>query len=108
MTVSEQAPHRGDDKEPHFCRSICGFLSKTAPTVEQRDDIFKVVAHWKLALTAIRDNVAAPDSPIQQSARTTLDELERAAFSLRGLADYLKHHPESILRGRDSGPEPPC
>jgi paraquat-inducible protein B len=57
-------------------------------------------------LAAIRDNVAAADSPIQQSARTTLDELERAAFSLRGLADYLKHHPETILRGRDSGPEP--
>lgn len=57
-------------------------------------------------LTAIRDNVAASDSPIQQSARTTLDELGRAAFSLRGLAEYLKHHPESILRGRASGPEP--
>ena len=57
-------------------------------------------------LTAIRDNVAAADSPIQQSARTTLEELERAAFSLRGLADYLKHHPETILRGRASGPEP--
>jgi paraquat-inducible protein B len=57
-------------------------------------------------LAAIRDNVAAADSPIQQSARTTLEELERAAFSLRGLADYLKHHPETILRGRDSGPEP--
>jgi len=57
-------------------------------------------------LAAIRDNVAAADSPIQQSARTTLEELERAAFSLRGLADYLKHHPETILRGRASGPEP--
>ncbi|MEO6777050.1 MAG: MlaD family protein [Kofleriaceae bacterium] len=57
-------------------------------------------------LAALRDNVAAADSPIQQSARTTLEELERAAFSLRGLADYLKHHPETILRGRASGPEP--
>ena len=57
-------------------------------------------------LAAIRDNVAAADSPIQQSARTTLEELERAAFSLRGLADYLKHHPETILRGREDGPEP--
>ena len=57
-------------------------------------------------LAAIRDNVAAADSPIQQSARTTLEELERAAFSLRGLAEYLKHHPETILRGRASGPEP--
>jgi paraquat-inducible protein B len=58
------------------------------------------------SLAAIRDNVAAPDSPIQQSARTTLDELGRAAFSLRGLAEYLKQHPESLLRGRDSGTEP--
>lgn len=57
-------------------------------------------------LAAIRDNVAAADSPIQQSARTALEELERAAFSLRGLADYLQHHPETILRGRASGPEP--
>ncbi|HET9989747.1 MAG TPA: MlaD family protein [Kofleriaceae bacterium] len=57
-------------------------------------------------LAAIRDNVAAADSPIQQSARTTLEELERAAFSLRGLAEYLNHHPETILRGRASGPEP--
>jgi paraquat-inducible protein B len=76
-------------------------------------DAKKLVAQAEIAmqalkegLTAIRDNVAAPDSPIQQSARTTLDELERAAFSLRGLAEYLKLHPETILRGRDSGPEP--
>jgi paraquat-inducible protein B len=57
-------------------------------------------------LSAIRDNVAAPDSAIQQSARATLDELDRAAFSLRGLAEYLKQHPETILRGRASGAEP--
>jgi paraquat-inducible protein B len=76
-------------------------------------DAKKLVAQAQLAmaalregLAAIRDNVAAPDSPIQQSARSTLEELDRAAFSLRGLADYLKHHPETILRGRDSGTEP--
>jgi paraquat-inducible protein B len=76
-------------------------------------DAKKLVAQAQLAmaalregLAAIRDNVAAPDSPIQQSARSTLDELDRAALSLRGLAEYLKQHPETILRGRDSGPEP--
>jgi paraquat-inducible protein B len=58
------------------------------------------------SLTALRDNVAAPDSAIQQSARSTLDQLDRAAFSLRSLTDYLQHHPESLVRGRASGAEP--
>jgi paraquat-inducible protein B len=57
-------------------------------------------------LTALRDNLAAPDSAIQQSTRTTLEQVERAAFSLRGLADYLQHHPESLLRGRAPGAQP--
>lgn len=57
-------------------------------------------------LVALRDNVAASDSGIQQSARSALEQVDRMAFSLRGLADYLKAHPESLLRGRDSGPAP--
>ncbi|MBA3396525.1 MAG: MCE family protein [Deltaproteobacteria bacterium] len=58
------------------------------------------------ALTSLRDNVAAPDSAIQQATRGTLEQLERAAFSLRGLAEYIKHHPESLLRGRAPGRQP--
>jgi paraquat-inducible protein B len=64
------------------------------------------MAALREGLTALRDNVAAADSPIQQSARGALEQLERAAFSLRGLTDYIQHHPESLLRGRASGPEP--
>ncbi|CAN5768421.1 MlaD family protein [soil metagenome] len=58
------------------------------------------------SLTSLRDNIAAPDSAVQQSARAALDQLDRAAYSLRGLADYLKNHPESLVRGRASGSEP--
>jgi len=54
-------------------------------------------------LTALRDNVAAPDSPIQQSTKSALEQVERAAFSLRTLSDYVSQHPESLLRGRASG-----
>lgn len=57
-------------------------------------------------LTSLRDNIAAPDSAIQQSTRTTLEQLQRAAFSLRGLADYIQRHPESLLRGRPAGRQP--
>lgn len=58
------------------------------------------------SLSALRDNVAAPDSALQQTTRSTLEQLENAARSLRGLTDYLQHHPESIVRGRSSGSEP--
>jgi len=58
------------------------------------------------SLAALRDNIAAPDSAIQQATRATLEQVERAAFSLRTLADYLGHHPESLVRGRASGSEP--
>jgi paraquat-inducible protein B len=64
------------------------------------------MAALKDSLTALRDNVAAPDSAIQMATRNTLDQFERAAFSLRTLADYLNTHPESLIRGRDSGSEP--
>ncbi len=57
-------------------------------------------------VTSLRDNVAAPDSAIQQSTRTTLEELDRAAYALRSLADYVEHHPESLVRGRAGGSEP--
>ena len=41
-----------------------------------------------------------PDSLLGASLGTTLDEVNRAARSLRTLADYLERHPESLLRGK--------
>jgi paraquat-inducible protein B len=40
------------------------------------------------------------DAPLQQDLRQTLQELTRAAISLRVLTDYLERHPESVIRGR--------
>ena len=42
----------------------------------------------------------AEDSTLQQDLRGTLQELSRAAVSLRVLTDYLEQHPESLLRGK--------
>lgn len=50
------------------------------------------------------------DSPLRQSLGQTLQELERAARSLRVLTSYLSRHPESLLRGRrnnDPAPQAP-
>jgi len=46
------------------------------------------------------DRSLAEDSPLQRGAGQTLDEVARAAQSLRALADYLSRHPESLIRGK--------
>jgi paraquat-inducible protein B len=40
------------------------------------------------------------DSPLQQNLGTTLQEVQRAARSVRVLVDYLDDHPEALIRGR--------
>ncbi|HEX8874304.1 MAG TPA: MlaD family protein [Nitrosospira sp.] len=40
------------------------------------------------------------DAPLVQDLRQTLQELTRAAVSLRVLTDYLERHPESVIRGK--------
>ncbi|HSH73393.1 MAG TPA: MlaD family protein [Methylophilaceae bacterium] len=40
------------------------------------------------------------DAPLQQDMRQTLQELSRAAASLKVLTDYLEQHPESLIRGK--------
>ncbi|RAO75434.1 intermembrane transport protein PqiB [Dyella jiangningensis] len=42
----------------------------------------------------------APDAPLQQNLGGSLQELQRAARSLRVLTDYLGDHPDALLRGR--------
>ena len=46
------------------------------------------------------DRSLAEDSPLQRGAGHTLDEVARAAQSLRALADYLSRHPEALIRGK--------
>ncbi len=42
----------------------------------------------------------AEDAPLQGDLQTTLREVRRAAQAVRGLADSLERHPESLLRGK--------
>jgi paraquat-inducible protein B len=46
------------------------------------------------------ERTLAEDAPLQQDLRQTLQELARAAASLRILTDYLERHPEAIVRGK--------
>ncbi|MBL8540661.1 MAG: hypothetical protein JNK68_09855 [Betaproteobacteria bacterium] len=44
------------------------------------------------------------DAPVQQELRDMLQELTRAARSLRVLTDYLEQHPEALIRGKEKQP----
>jgi paraquat-inducible protein B len=46
------------------------------------------------------NNMFAPDSQLQQNLGDSMQELQRAARSLRVLTDYLGDHPDALLRGR--------
>ena len=49
------------------------------------------------------DDLIAPNSTLATGLDSTLDEVNRAARSLRVLADYLERHPEALLRGKSEG-----
>jgi paraquat-inducible protein B len=46
------------------------------------------------------ERLLAADSPVQQDVHDALHQLGRAAQSLHDLAEFLEHHPESLIRGR--------
>lgn len=46
------------------------------------------------------EGTLSQEAPLQQDLRQTLQELTRAASSLRILTDYLERHPESLIRGK--------
>jgi paraquat-inducible protein B len=46
------------------------------------------------------DRTLSDDAPLQQDLRQTLQELSRAAASVKVLSDYLEQHPESLIRGK--------
>ncbi len=46
------------------------------------------------------DRTLSEDAPLQQDLRQTLQDLSRAAASLKVLTDYLEQHPESLIRGK--------
>ena len=49
------------------------------------------------------DRLLAEDSPLQRDLKTMLEELAKAARSLRLMTDYLERHPDALLRGKSGG-----
>jgi paraquat-inducible protein B len=71
--------------------------------VELRGAIVTAAVVLKSADEALKNtdaNLLGKNAPAQQELRDALQEITRAARSLRVLSDYLERHPESLLRGK--------
>jgi len=83
------------------------------PLKEIGDDLRKAIADLDLTMASARgtlesahgtldsaNGIIQPNSVQIEKLDSTLQEVSRAARSLRVLADYLERHPESLLRGK--------
>jgi paraquat-inducible protein B len=56
----------------------------------------------KKTLADVDKTLVGPDAPVQQELRDALQELARAARSLRDLTEYLQRQPQSLIRGKSA------
>jgi len=94
---------------------VTGIINKLdkMPLEQIGDNLRKAIADLDLTLVSARDTLVSaqgtldntstltgPNSVQVQQLGNTLQEVSRAARSLRVLADYLERHPEALLRGK--------
>lgn len=81
---------------------------KTLKSLQQTlDALQKTLGGVQGTLSSVDRNFTGEDAPLQRNAGQALAELQRAAASLRSLADYLQQHPEALLRGKPADPAVP-
>jgi paraquat-inducible protein B len=64
------------------------------------EELRRTVASADGVLKNTNTTLVGTDAPVQQELRDALQEITRAARSLRILGDYLERHPESLIRGK--------
>ena len=89
-------------------RNLNDTLMQARTAIDQlRPDAQASLAEVRRTLQSVQETLSRadrhlldPSAPIQRNAEQTLQDLQRAAQSLRVLTDYLQRHPESLLRGK--------
>src|SRR5262245_32379909 len=67
------------------------------------EDLRRAIAEADRVLKNTDATILGKNAPVQQELRDALQEVSRAARSLRILTDYLERHPESLIRGKSGG-----
>ena len=90
MAPSQAAAERGS---PHIVRER--FLRRAASRIHKS----RKRTTGGRTLDSARQ-VFSDDAPLQRNARDTLEQVAKAAASVRVLTDYLDRHPEALIRGK--------
>jgi len=69
------------------------------------EDLRRAIASADAVLKSTDATLVGANAPAQQEIRDALQEIVRAARSVRVLADYLERHPESLIRGKTGEPK---
>ena len=72
-------------------------LTQATTTLEE---LRRPIATADVVLKHTDASVLDKNAPVQQELRDALQEVGRAARSLRVLTDYLERHPEALIRGK--------
>jgi paraquat-inducible protein B len=88
--------------------SVANIIKKVdkLPFQEIGEDLKKALSGFDQTLASARttldnaNSLIEPDSVLGAELGGTLQEVSRAARSLRVLADYLERHPEALIRGK--------
>ncbi|KIO49760.1 intermembrane transport protein PqiB [Nitrosospira sp. NpAV] len=93
----------GDDLQQSL-KELKGTLNSTAQLAEKLNndvapEITTAMKDVSKTLSAA-ERTLSEDAPLQQDLRQTLQELARAAASLRILTDYFELHPQAVIRGK--------
>ncbi len=96
------------DKIGEDLRKTLATLNRTLSSAEQtmnklnNDVAPEITAAMRDARKTLNaaERTLSDDAPLQQDVRQTMQELSRAAASIRVLTDYLQQHPESLIRGK--------
>jgi len=84
-----------------------GVSTKVIPGLEQTlVDARGALGTAERMLSSTEANLVGAGAPGQVELRNAMQELARAARSLRVLADYLERHPEALIRGKPAQSAP--
>ena len=82
-------------------RVLDNFDAQVMPALKSTlDDAKSALASAERMLTSTENNLTGAGAPGQVELRNAMQEVARAARSLRVLADFLEQHPEALIKGK--------
>lgn len=90
----------GTNLQATLARASAAIAQLTPEAQKALAEVQRTLGRAQASLESLDRNITDPNASVQRGVDDTLQELQRAARSLRVLSDYLQLHPESLLRGK--------